>query len=141
MYSLHRLIQRLARHPTLQRSTLLRAFFESTEWVNSVLLRISSRVTDRSTARSYASTCSPPSGARTQPQRDGQYFRYPSQRLLAHPQARRAVHGDARERRQVRGGPGALRPPVDARAQPHERCVHICRMVVRASEAEARWRI
>lgn len=31
--SLHRFLQRLARHPTLQRSTLLRAFFESTEWV------------------------------------------------------------------------------------------------------------
>ncbi|TBU63789.1 hypothetical protein BD310DRAFT_841081 [Dichomitus squalens] len=29
---LHRFLQRLARHPTLQRSTLLRAFFESTEW-------------------------------------------------------------------------------------------------------------
>ncbi|GBE77693.1 hypothetical protein BKA93DRAFT_743631 [Sparassis latifolia] len=29
---LHRFIQRLARHPTLQRSTLLRAFFESSEW-------------------------------------------------------------------------------------------------------------
>ena len=31
--SLDRFLQRLARHPTLQRSTLLRAFFESTEWV------------------------------------------------------------------------------------------------------------
>ncbi|KAJ7040414.1 nexin sorting protein [Mycena alexandri] len=29
---LHRFLQRLARHPTLQRSTLVRAFFESTEW-------------------------------------------------------------------------------------------------------------
>jgi len=29
---LHRFLQRIARHPTLQRSTLLRAFFESTEW-------------------------------------------------------------------------------------------------------------
>ncbi|KAJ3516365.1 hypothetical protein NLJ89_g1172 [Agrocybe chaxingu] len=29
---LHRFLERLARHPTLQRSTLLRAFFESTEW-------------------------------------------------------------------------------------------------------------
>ncbi|KAF7793388.1 hypothetical protein EIP86_004500 [Pleurotus ostreatoroseus] len=29
---LHRFLQRLARHPTLQRSTLLRAFFESSEW-------------------------------------------------------------------------------------------------------------
>ncbi|KDR85440.1 hypothetical protein GALMADRAFT_108557 [Galerina marginata CBS 339.88] len=29
---LHRYLQRLARHPTLQRSTLVRAFFESTEW-------------------------------------------------------------------------------------------------------------
>ncbi|KAH9944249.1 uncharacterized protein BXZ73DRAFT_87184 [Epithele typhae] len=29
---LHLFLQRLARHPTLQRSTLLRAFFESTEW-------------------------------------------------------------------------------------------------------------
>ncbi|EIN13987.1 lipid binding protein [Punctularia strigosozonata HHB-11173 SS5] len=29
---LHRFLQRLARHPTLQRSSLLRAFFESTEW-------------------------------------------------------------------------------------------------------------
>ncbi|RDX51035.1 hypothetical protein OH76DRAFT_1436058 [Lentinus brumalis] len=29
---LHRFLQRLSRHPTLQRSTLLRAFFESTEW-------------------------------------------------------------------------------------------------------------
>ena len=33
MTSLHRFLQRIARHPTLQRSTLLRAFFESTEWV------------------------------------------------------------------------------------------------------------
>jgi sorting nexin-4 len=31
--SLHRFLQRIARHPTLQRSTLVRAFFESTEWV------------------------------------------------------------------------------------------------------------
>lgn len=31
--SLHRFLERLARHPTLQRSTLVRAFFESTEWV------------------------------------------------------------------------------------------------------------
>jgi len=30
---LHRFLLRLARHPTLQRSTLVRAFFESTEWV------------------------------------------------------------------------------------------------------------
>lgn len=30
---LHRFLERLSRHPTLQRSTLLRAFFESTEWV------------------------------------------------------------------------------------------------------------
>ena len=30
---LHRFLQRLARHPTLQRSTLVRAFFESREWV------------------------------------------------------------------------------------------------------------
>ncbi|KAF7307077.1 Nexin sorting protein [Mycena indigotica] len=29
---LHRFLERLARHPTLQRSTLVRAFFESTEW-------------------------------------------------------------------------------------------------------------
>ncbi|KAG6866042.1 hypothetical protein C0991_009139 [Blastosporella zonata] len=29
---LHRFLQRVSRHPTLQRSTLLRAFFESTEW-------------------------------------------------------------------------------------------------------------
>ncbi|PSS05451.1 hypothetical protein PHLCEN_2v3831 [Hermanssonia centrifuga] len=29
---LHRFLQRLSCHPTLQRSTLLRAFFESTEW-------------------------------------------------------------------------------------------------------------
>ncbi|KAF8349668.1 lipid binding protein [Amanita rubescens] len=29
---LHRFLQRLARHPTLQRSTLVRAFFESKEW-------------------------------------------------------------------------------------------------------------
>ncbi|KAJ3721667.1 nexin sorting protein [Lentinula raphanica] len=29
---LHRFLQRLARHPTLQRSTLVRAFFESSEW-------------------------------------------------------------------------------------------------------------
>ncbi|KAL4063641.1 hypothetical protein V8B97DRAFT_1920347 [Scleroderma yunnanense] len=29
---LHRFLQRIARHPTLQRSTLLRAFLESTEW-------------------------------------------------------------------------------------------------------------
>ncbi|KIM88623.1 hypothetical protein PILCRDRAFT_233174 [Piloderma croceum F 1598] len=29
---LHRFLQRVARHPTLQRSTLVRAFFESTEW-------------------------------------------------------------------------------------------------------------
>ncbi|KAI9570241.1 hypothetical protein HD554DRAFT_2019014 [Boletus coccyginus] len=29
---LHRFLQRIARHPTLQRSTLVRAFFESTEW-------------------------------------------------------------------------------------------------------------
>ncbi|KAI0052525.1 lipid binding protein [Auriscalpium vulgare] len=29
---LHRFLARLARHPTLQRSTLVRAFFESTEW-------------------------------------------------------------------------------------------------------------
>ncbi|KAF8274127.1 lipid binding protein [Lactarius quietus] len=29
---LHRFMQRIARHPTLQRSTLVRAFFESTEW-------------------------------------------------------------------------------------------------------------
>jgi len=29
---LHRYLQRIARHPTLQRSTLVRAFFESTEW-------------------------------------------------------------------------------------------------------------
>ncbi|KAJ6621160.1 hypothetical protein B0H10DRAFT_2019047 [Mycena sp. CBHHK59/15] len=29
---LDRFLQRLARHPTLQRSTLVRAFFESTEW-------------------------------------------------------------------------------------------------------------
>ncbi|KAF8665271.1 hypothetical protein AX16_000292 [Volvariella volvacea WC 439] len=29
---LQRFLQRLARHPTLQRATLLRAFFESTEW-------------------------------------------------------------------------------------------------------------
>ncbi|KAK0208807.1 hypothetical protein DFS33DRAFT_1305681 [Desarmillaria ectypa] len=29
---LHRFLQRLSRHPTLQRSTLIRAFFESTEW-------------------------------------------------------------------------------------------------------------
>ncbi|KAJ3813773.1 nexin sorting protein [Lentinula lateritia] len=30
--SLHRFLQRLARHPTLQRATLMRAFFESSEW-------------------------------------------------------------------------------------------------------------
>ncbi|KIM70204.1 hypothetical protein SCLCIDRAFT_512776 [Scleroderma citrinum Foug A] len=29
---LHRFLQRISRHPTLQRSTLLRAFLESTEW-------------------------------------------------------------------------------------------------------------
>ncbi|KAF8203092.1 lipid binding protein [Pholiota molesta] len=29
---LHRFLERLSRHPTLQRSTLVRAFFESTEW-------------------------------------------------------------------------------------------------------------
>ncbi|KAF7784070.1 hypothetical protein Agabi119p4_235 [Agaricus bisporus var. burnettii] len=29
---LHRFLERISRHPTLQRSTLLRAFFESTEW-------------------------------------------------------------------------------------------------------------
>ncbi|KAJ2914290.1 hypothetical protein MD484_g6139, partial [Candolleomyces efflorescens] len=29
---LHRFLERIARHPMLQRSTLLRAFFESTEW-------------------------------------------------------------------------------------------------------------
>ncbi|KAG9314040.1 hypothetical protein JVU11DRAFT_4819 [Chiua virens] len=29
---LHRFLQRIVRHPTLQRSTLVRAFFESTEW-------------------------------------------------------------------------------------------------------------
>ncbi|KAF9225434.1 hypothetical protein BS17DRAFT_778580 [Gyrodon lividus] len=29
---LHRFLERIARHPTLQRSTLVRAFFESTEW-------------------------------------------------------------------------------------------------------------
>ncbi|KZT30845.1 hypothetical protein NEOLEDRAFT_1083301 [Neolentinus lepideus HHB14362 ss-1] len=29
---LHRFLQRIARHPTLQRSTLVRAFLESTEW-------------------------------------------------------------------------------------------------------------
>ncbi|RXW19154.1 hypothetical protein EST38_g6689 [Candolleomyces aberdarensis] len=29
---LHRFLERIARHPILQRSTLLRAFFESTEW-------------------------------------------------------------------------------------------------------------
>jgi sorting nexin-4 len=29
---LHRFLQRVTRHPTLQRSTLVRAFFESTEW-------------------------------------------------------------------------------------------------------------
>ncbi|EAU92777.1 lipid binding protein [Coprinopsis cinerea okayama7 len=29
---LHRFLQRIARHPILQRSTLVRAFFESTEW-------------------------------------------------------------------------------------------------------------
>ncbi|KAJ7597592.1 nexin sorting protein [Mycena floridula] len=29
---LHRFLQRIARHPTLQRSALVRAFFESTEW-------------------------------------------------------------------------------------------------------------
>ncbi|KAE9400585.1 nexin sorting protein [Gymnopus androsaceus JB14] len=29
---LHRFLQRLARHPTLQRATLVRAFFESSEW-------------------------------------------------------------------------------------------------------------
>ncbi|CAK5280294.1 unnamed protein product [Mycena citricolor] len=29
---LHRFLQRLSSHPTLQRSTLVRAFFESTEW-------------------------------------------------------------------------------------------------------------
>ncbi|KDQ63296.1 hypothetical protein JAAARDRAFT_147465 [Jaapia argillacea MUCL 33604] len=29
---LHRYLQRIGRHPTLQRSTLVRAFFESTEW-------------------------------------------------------------------------------------------------------------
>ncbi|ESK95508.1 lipid binding protein [Moniliophthora roreri MCA 2997] len=29
---LHRFLQRISRHPTLQRSTLVRAFFESTEW-------------------------------------------------------------------------------------------------------------
>ncbi|KAG6914636.1 hypothetical protein DXG01_016197 [Tephrocybe rancida] len=29
---LHRYLQRVSRHPTLQRSTLVRAFFESTEW-------------------------------------------------------------------------------------------------------------
>lgn len=31
--SLHRFLERISRHPTLQRSTLVRAFFESTEWV------------------------------------------------------------------------------------------------------------
>ncbi|QRV83326.1 hypothetical protein RhiJN_11342 [Ceratobasidium sp. AG-Ba] len=31
-FELHRFLVRLARHPTLQRSTLVRAFFESTEW-------------------------------------------------------------------------------------------------------------
>ncbi|KAG9124530.1 intercellular trafficking and secretion [Ceratobasidium sp. 392] len=31
-FDLHRFLVRLARHPTLQRSTLVRAFFESTEW-------------------------------------------------------------------------------------------------------------
>lgn len=35
--SLHRFLQRLARHPTLQRSTLVRAFFESTEWVRALV--------------------------------------------------------------------------------------------------------
>ncbi|OJA19820.1 intercellular trafficking and secretion [Rhizopogon vesiculosus] len=30
--SLHRFLERISRHPTLQRSTLVRAFFESTEW-------------------------------------------------------------------------------------------------------------
>ncbi|KIK49411.1 hypothetical protein CY34DRAFT_796815 [Suillus luteus UH-Slu-Lm8-n1] len=29
---LHRFLERISRHPTLQRSTLVRAFFESTEW-------------------------------------------------------------------------------------------------------------
>lgn len=36
--SLHRFLQRVSRHPTLQRSTLVRAFFESTEWVGNILL-------------------------------------------------------------------------------------------------------
>ncbi|KAF8604101.1 lipid binding protein [Ceratobasidium sp. AG-I] len=31
-FDLHRFLERLARHPTLQRSTLIREFFESTEW-------------------------------------------------------------------------------------------------------------
>lgn len=37
LLSLHRFLQRIARHPTLQRSTLVRAFFESTEWVRRLL--------------------------------------------------------------------------------------------------------
>ena len=41
IHRLHRFLQRLARHPTLQRSTLVRAFFESTEWVTRPLKKSS----------------------------------------------------------------------------------------------------
>jgi hypothetical protein len=53
--SLHRFLQRVGRHPTLQRSTLLRAFFESTEWVTIVSKLLLSNYAD---SRKYStSTC------------------------------------------------------------------------------------
>jgi hypothetical protein len=53
--SLHRFLQRVGRHPTLQRSTLLRAFFESTEWVTIVSKLLLSNYAD---SQNYStSTC------------------------------------------------------------------------------------
>ena len=42
--SLKRFLIRIARHPTLARSTLLQAFFESTEWVRCRLLSVSAEL-------------------------------------------------------------------------------------------------
>jgi hypothetical protein len=46
--SLDIFLKRLARHPTLQRSSLLRAFFESKEWVCNILWNLALILIDES---------------------------------------------------------------------------------------------
>jgi len=64
---LHRFLQRVARHPTLQRSTLVRAFFESTEWVSSEWCHFRQHSSHLLLACSHASTLGPSSGLGTDP--------------------------------------------------------------------------